>query len=81
MFEHHYRNDCKTTREEIKDLSKATNLVSDALGEINTLAKIENPNILKNFYNAQQKESIPVQERMVIEGLPSSAATENKLDS
>jgi len=66
--------------EEIKDFSKATNLISDALGEINTLAKIENPNTLKNFYNAQQKIVVPIQNGMVIEGLPSSVATENKLE-
>ncbi len=66
--------------EEIKDLSKATNLVSDALGEINTLAKIESPNTLRSLYASQTHEVIPVQDGIVLEGLPSSTATAGKIE-
>ena len=61
--------------EEIKDLSKATNLVSEALNEINTLAEIEGANTLKSSYVSQVYQQIPVQNGMVFEGIPSSVAT------
>lgn len=66
--------------EEIKDLSKATNLVSDLVGEINTPAKIEGATTLKRFYAAQVNEVFPVQDGIVLEGTPSSAATDGKIE-
>ena len=66
--------------EEIKDLSKATNLVGDALGEINTLAKIEGINALKRSYASQVNNIVPIQDSMVFEGLPTSTATGNDLE-
>ena len=68
------------TWEEIKDLSKATNLVSDALGEINTPVKIEGPNTLKDIYASQVNEVFPVQDGITLEGIPSSTATESKIE-
>lgn len=66
--------------EEIKDLSKATNLISDLLGEINTPAEIEGANTLKSYYASQVNEIIPVQDGLVFEGIPSSIATQSKLE-
>ena len=66
--------------ESIKDLSKATDLLSEALGEINTLQKIENPNALRNYYNQEQYVPIPVQDGIAFEGLPSSSATGSDLE-
>jgi len=61
--------------EEIKDLSKATNLVSEALNEINTLAKIEGASTLRSSYASQVYQQVPIQDGMVFEGIPSSIAT------
>lgn len=60
--------------EKIKDLSRATDLVSNALGEINSLNEIQNRNVLKQIYN---QEYIPtdIQGGIIYEGVPSSAST------
>jgi hypothetical protein len=66
--------------EEIKDLSKATNLVGTALGEINTPAVIEGATTLRTLYASQVNVIVPVQDGMVFEGLPTSTATISKLE-
>jgi len=66
--------------EEIKDLSKATNLVGNALGEINTPVKIIGPNALRGAYASQVTNIVPIQDGIVFEGLPTSTATISKLE-
>lgn len=61
--------------EEIKDLSKATDLIGVALGEINTPTKIEGSSGLRSAYASQTTDIVPVQDGMVFEGLPTSTAT------
>jgi hypothetical protein len=60
--------------EKIKDLSLATDLLSSALGEINTVTKIQNRNALKQSYN---EEYVPlgVKDYLVFEGVPTSLST------
>jgi len=65
------------TWERIRDLSKATDLVSKALNEININNNIVNPNALKQNYNQQNIRTVPVQHGIVYEGIPSSQATNN----
>ena len=65
--------------EQIKDLSKATNLFSSALGEVNIPVKIENPNALKVNYR-ESYQPVPIQDGIVMEGLPSSLATGSNLE-
>ncbi|HRT03111.1 MAG TPA: hypothetical protein P5513_04150 [Candidatus Diapherotrites archaeon] len=64
--------------EKIKDLSKATDLVSTALKEINSTKGIENKDYLKNAYS-QKYVPLEVKDYLVFEGLPSSLSTNNKI--
>ena len=61
--------------EEIKDLSKATDLLSQALEEINLVNQIENPSALRQSYAAQTFVGTPIADGLVYEGLPTSTAT------
>jgi hypothetical protein len=60
--------------EKIKDLSLATDLLSTALGEINSATTIQNRNALKTAY---QEAYVPlaVKDYLVYEGVPSSVST------
>jgi len=60
--------------EKIKDLSKATDLISTALGEINSAMAIESRNALKQAYNEQYVPQ-EVKDYLVFEGIPSSVST------
>lgn len=70
----------KGTWERIKDLSKATDLVSTALGEIDSPSPIEAPNALKQSYLAAQTPTKLQSGGLVMEGLPSSSATQSKIE-
>jgi len=61
--------------EAIKDLSKATDLISKELNEINTLMKIENPNTLRNMVNDEDGKENEIQNAIIFEGTPTSIAT------
>lgn len=63
--------------DKIMDLSKATDLVSSVLGEINSQNKIENKDSLKEIYN-QKYISTPIQGHIILEGIPSSATISDK---
>jgi hypothetical protein len=63
--------------EKIKDLSMATDLLSTALGEINSARSIENRNGLKSAYG-QPYVPLEVKDLLVFEGLPSSTSTQSR---
>jgi hypothetical protein len=66
--------------EKIKDLSKATDLLSAELNEINIENKITNSNSLRTSYN-QEYVPQPLQDGLIYEGIPSSVSTQNDLSS
>jgi hypothetical protein len=72
--------------EKIKDFSKATDLLSTVLGEINIGVPIQNPNVLKNDQIQQiggekslATDGILQGNRLVFEGVPSSQATSGNI--
>ena len=69
--------------EKINDFSKATDLISSALGEVNIPNEIENKNTLKDaiMENAAKITSPLVSTNFIFEGLPSSLATQNNIDT
>ena len=65
--------------QQIKDFSKATNLVSTDTGEINTQQTIQGKDFYKNIVEQESiKQPLSIQ-RIIMEGVPTSAATNGKL--
>ena len=67
--------------EQIKDYSKATDIISEALSELNIDNKLKNPNSLKTSYANQPYIQQGLQDGLIYEGLPSSVSTQGELSN